>query len=259
MIEEIKKISIIGAGNVGSHLAKVFSKNGLNVQQIFSRNIDRAVKIAALSGAKPINDLSLLNDDIDMLILAIPDDVIMEVCNKISLSNALIVHVSGSTSINIFEEKVSNYGVFYPLQTFSERKEVDFKDIPICIEANNQHGFELLKGLAGLISNDVRKIDSKQRLAIHIAAVFASNFTNFMNVLALDFLEKNNVKYDIMFPLINETFNKLLTHSPKEMQTGPAIRDDRKIIEKHIDILKNDSDKKEIYKLLSDNIKKYFN
>ncbi|MEA3504662.1 MAG: DUF2520 domain-containing protein, partial [Bacteroidota bacterium] len=218
----------------------------------------KAEKVAKQIGAEPINNLLLLDIDVDLLILAVPDDVLSDICAKLLGHKGLIVHVSGSTPLNVFDKRTDNFGVFYPLQTFSIVKEVSFTDIPICVEADNKHNLLLLKGLANKISRDVREIDSDQRLALHIAAVFSCNFVNYMNVMAEDLLQNKNIDFDILLPLIKETSKQLLKHSPKEMQTGPAKRNDIRVIEKHLTVLQSSTDKREIYKLLSDNIKNFF-
>jgi predicted short-subunit dehydrogenase-like oxidoreductase (DUF2520 family) len=153
--------------------------------------------------------------------------------------------------MDVLKNVSSNYGVFYPLQTFSKTRDVDFSDIPICIEACCDETCDALNLLAKEISNDVRKINSAQRQFIHLAAIFASNFTNHMYTLADEILEKENVSFDILLPLIRETAKKIESKSPKDAQTGPAIRGDMKIIEKHIQDLQSEPGKLVLYKIIS--------
>ena len=144
-------------------------------------------------------------------------------------------------------------GVFYPLQTFSKDKQVDFSIIPICLESEYPGDFSLLETLAKCISENVYKIDSKQRQALHVAAVFVSNFTNHMYKLGSDICNDNNIPFDILKPLIVETADKIMHLSPQEAQTGPAIRNDKKTLEKHLEFIK-DQNQKNIYNTITESI-----
>jgi predicted short-subunit dehydrogenase-like oxidoreductase (DUF2520 family) len=244
------RVSIIGSGNVAQHLIVAFSKTtDIELVQVFARK-DAAV--AHLTSPDKI--YTNFNDIIaaDLLIIAITDDAITEVSAAIPFSNELVVHTSGSVSIEAINNK-NRPGVFYPLQTFSKSKEVDFKTIPICIETKNEKDFEILEKVAKSISNTVYKINSEQRKALHIAAVFVCNFVNYLYQIGNDICIENDLPFDILKPLIQETANKILTLSPNQAQTGPAKRKDIQTINAHLSFL-SDENQKEIYKMLTKSI-----
>ena len=244
------RVSIIGSGNVAQHLIVAFSKTtDIELVQVFARK-DAAV--AHLTSPDKI--YTNFNDIIaaDLLIIAITDDAITEVSAAIPFSNELVVHTSGSVSIEAIDNK-NRPGVFYPLQTFSKSKEVDFKTIPICIETKNEKDFQILKKVAKSISNTVYKINSEQRKALHIAAVFVCNFVNHLYQIGNDICIENDLPFDILKPLIQETANKILTLSPNQAQTGPAKRKDIQTMNAHLSFL-SDENQKEIYKMLTKSI-----
>lgn len=244
------RVSIIGSGNVAQHLIVAFSKTtDIELVQVFARK-DAAV--AHLTSPDKI--YTNFNDIIaaDLFIIAITDDAITEVSAAIPFSNELVVHTSGSVSIEAINNK-NRPGVFYPLQTFSKSKEVDFKTIPICIETKNEKDFEILEKVAKSISNTVYKINSEQRKALHIAAVFVCNFVNHLYQIGNNICIKNDLPFDILKPLIQETANKILTLSPNQAQTGPAKRKDIQTINAHL-IFLSDDNQKEIYKMLTKSI-----
>ena len=244
------RVSIIGSGNLAQHLIVAFSKTtDIELVQVFARK-DAAV--AHLTSPDKI--YTNFNDIIaaDLFIIAITDDAITEVSAAIPFSNELVVHTSGSVSIEAIDNK-NRPGVFYPLQTFSKSKEVDFKTIPICIETKNEKDFQILEKVAKSISNSVYKINSEQRKALHIAAVFVCNFVNHLYQIGNNICIKNDLPFDILKPLIQETANKILTLSPNHAQTGPAKRKDIQTINAHLSFLSDDN-QKEIYKMLTKSI-----
>ena len=244
------RVSIIGSGNVAQHLIVAFSKTtDIELVQVFARK-DAAV--AHLTSPDKI--YTNFNDIIaaDLFIIAITDDAITEVSAAIPFSNELVVHTSGSVSIEAIDNK-NRPGVFYPLQTFSKSKEVDFKTIPICIETKSEKDFQILEKVAKSISNTVYKINSEQRKALHIAAVFVCNFVNHLYQIGNDICIENDLPFDILKPLIQETANKILTLSPYQAQTGPAKRKDIQTINAHLSFL-SDENQKEIYKMLTKSI-----
>jgi predicted short-subunit dehydrogenase-like oxidoreductase (DUF2520 family) len=244
------RVSIIGSGNVAQHLIVAFSKTtDIELVQVFARK-DSAV--AHLTSPDKI--YTNFNDIIaaDLFIIAITDDAITEVSAAIPFSNELVVHTSGSVSIAAIDNK-NRQGVFYPLQTFSKSKEVDFKTIPICIETKNEKDFQILEKVAKSISNTVYKINSEQRKALHIAAVFVCNFVNHLYQIGNNICIKNDLPFDILKPLIQETANKILTLSPNQAQTGPAKRKDTQTMNAHLSFL-SDENQKEIYKMLTKSI-----
>lgn len=249
-------IVILGSGNVATHLISAFQKsNEILIKQIFARN--PSVSIPDFPQEKIIHTIDQLTDA-DLYIISVSDTAINEVANQIPFNDKLVVHTSGSMPIDILGNK-NRKGVFYPLQTFTKNKEVDFKEIPICLEAENENDSTLLANLASKISNKIYFINSEQRKAMHVAAVFVCNFVNHLYQLGNDICTENNIPFEILHPLIEETANKIKSISPIDAQTGPARRNDTVTINSHLNFL-NDNNKKEIYKILTksiiDNVKK---
>lgn len=244
------RLSIIGSGNVAHHLMRAFSQNSeVELVQVLARN---PLSISSvISTDKIISDFKALCP-VDLTIIAVTDKEIADVSERIPSDNRLVVHTSGSIAIETLAAK-NRKGVFYPLQTFSKGKEIDFKTIPICIEAQQESDFELLKTVAKSISNSVYDVNSQQRKALHVAAVFVSNFTNHLYHIGNELCEENKLPFSILIPLILETAQKIVSLAPKEAQTGPAKRMDTLTINSHLDFL-TDENQKEIYKMLTKSI-----
>ena len=224
-------VLLVGKGNVATHLYTAFLKaDGISVKQISSRKLENVTPA-------------------DVTIIAVSDDVIAEVSSKIK--NTFVVHTSGSVSLNDLKNN-SNKGVFYMLQTFSKDKEVDFSEIPFCLEATNEKEYQLLERLAKSIGIKIYTINSKQRKTLHVAAVFVNNFTNHLFKIGNDICKENNIPFEILQPLIKETFLKIQSLSPEKAQTGPAIRKDKKTIKNHLNLL--NTGQQEIYNILTKSI-----
>jgi predicted short-subunit dehydrogenase-like oxidoreductase (DUF2520 family) len=222
---------LVGKGNVATHLHDTFlSIDNIVFTQISSRDLKNIPKA-------------------DITIIAVSDDAIAEVSSKIK--NTFVVHTSGACSINELKN-TTNKGVFYMLQTFSKDKKVDFNEVPFCLEAENKKDEEQLKELANLIGEKIYSINSEQRKALHVAAVFVNNFTNYMYNIGSDICKEHQVPFDILLPLIKETASKIETLSPEKAQTGPAIRKDKTTIKNHLDLLNKEQQK--IYKLITKSI-----
>ncbi len=253
-------LSIAGSGNAGAFLAIKLFESGYFIKQIYSRTKSNAISLAEKVNANGINEISEIDPNIDLLIIALPDNVIPGFCNqlnKVKKSDDLaIASVSGSVQLIEIEEYFKNAGVLYPVQSFTRMTNPDQRNIPVCIEATNTNTELLIKEVALLLSNDVRYIDSNQRIYLHMAAVFASNFTNHMIAIAQEILQKAGIENNILTPLIHETINRLDIHKASDMQTGPAIRNDVNTLKKHVDLLKKTGDQRlrEIYELISANI-----
>lgn len=248
-----KTITLIGAGNVATHLGKALFEKGFSVNQVYSKSIDNAFLLANQLNAMPCDDIKFLTDESDVYLICIKDDFIAEISQQLLFKNKLIVHTSGSVSIDVLN-RFNRYGIFYPLQTFSKEKEVNISDVPFCIEANNSDTEKALLLLGKSLSKNVQLINSQQREQIHLAAVFACNFSNYMYTVAETILSKNDINFDILKPLIIETAQKIADKSPKQMQTGPAIRNDEAIINKHIKMLESSEDYQELYRIITQNI-----
>ncbi|PVX47441.1 putative short-subunit dehydrogenase-like oxidoreductase (DUF2520 family) [Flavobacterium sp. 103] len=247
------KITIIGSGNVAQHLIDAFAKNNVvEIIQVFSRT-QKDIS-PNLDSNKITNDWNALVEA-DLYIIAVSDDAIASVSTQLPFENRLIVHTSGSAPLTSLNDK-NRKGVFYPLQTFTKGKAIDFKTIPFCLETQLDNDYILLEKVAQSISDNVYKIDSHQRKALHVAAVFVNNFTNYLYQLGNDICQENHVPFDILKPLILETAEKLLTLSPKDAQTGPAKRNDISTIEAHESFLSNEN-QSTIYKILTQSIQNH--
>lgn len=244
------KVVVIGSGNVAQHLIKVMESTAdVQLEQVFARNPD---SLNHLTAKDKITDSYNKLKDADIYIIAVSDDVIAGVSSQLPFSGKFVVHTSGSVNMTETDSK-NRRGVFYPLQTFSKNKNVDFKSVPLCLETENQEDYILLEKLAKYLSDNVCAINSQQRQALHIAAVFVSNFVNSLYTTGNAICNENNIPFEILKPLIQETAHKILTVKPKDAQTGPAIRNDKKTLEKHLAFLK-DGKQKKIYQLLSESI-----
>jgi len=248
----MSKIVIIGTGNVSHHFCKAILKSKkLELIQLFGRkknlpeNFNQ--KISYTDNLKEIKQANFY-------IICVNDDAILKISNKLKVKNAIVLHTSGSTNINLLS-KHNNYGVIYPLQTFSKNKKVLFNNIPIIIEASSKIVLNKIKKVSLQLSNKILECNSNQRTLIHISAVFTNNFSNYMNIIAEKILLSQDIDPEILKPLIKETSDKLNYLSAKESQTGPAIRNDQITIQKHLNLLKK-TKYYEIYNNLSEKIKK---
>jgi predicted short-subunit dehydrogenase-like oxidoreductase (DUF2520 family) len=224
-------VLIVGKGNVGTHLYNVFIKvDGIQVYQISSRKIVNIPKT-------------------DITIIAVSDDAIAEVSSKIK--NDFVVHTAGASAMSELKNDTKK-GVFYMLQTFSKDKKINFTEVPFCLEADNDKEYQLLENLAEFVGNNIYKVNSKQRKSLHVAAVFVNNFTNHMYKIGNDICDTHNVPFEILQPLIQETSKKIIALSPEKAQTGPAIRNDKKTIKNHLNLLNKKQQK--IYKILTKSI-----
>jgi predicted short-subunit dehydrogenase-like oxidoreductase (DUF2520 family) len=248
------KVIIIGSGNVAQHLIAAFQN---------SQNLGSEIELVQVFSRQPANVSQLLNfnkitdnwdtlAEADLYIIAVSDDAIAQVSSQLTFKNRLVVHTSGSVSLNALDNN-NRKGVFYPLQTFTKNKAVDFKTIPICLESENATDFQLLNNVAKAISDTVFTINSEQRKALHVAAVFVNNFTNHLYQIGSEICRENQVPFDILKPLIAETAQKIMTISPSAAQTGPAKRNDIATIEAHEAFLSNEN-YRTIYKILTQSI-----
>ncbi len=243
-------VTLIGAGNVATHLFKALSNtNQITVKQWFNRDLKSLSTYK--SQVHIIDDLSELAVA-DIYILAISDDAISEVSSMLPFENRLVVHTSGSVNIHDLDKKHKR-GVFYPLQTFSKTAVLSFSDVPVCIETIEKADYHTLKALALALGSPVKMVNSEQRKILHLAAVYVNNFTNQLYRLAHEIAESEAAEFDLLKPLILETAKKVQTMSPYMAQTGPAKRNDRKTIKKHLSLLKNE-DHKAIYNILTQSI-----
>jgi len=251
-------ITLIGAGNVGFHLGKRLFKKGIVVKEVYSRNIDNAAFLANKIKAKAINKISRINPDSDLYIIAVKDDAIGLVCEQLSqitgIRDKLVVHTSGAAASTIIGEYFKYYGVFYPLQSFSKSRKVAFSTIPICVDAGRKKDRKVLRKLAKKITKKVANISDQERAILHVAAVIVNNFTNHLFHIGQTITEKEQINFDLLKPLIQETVLKIENFPPLEMQTGPARRNDEKTIKKHLQYLQKFPEYAQLYTLLTKSI-----
>jgi len=246
----MKNIIFVGSGNVATHLGISLQKENYKVLQVYSRSVENAKKLAEKLSTDFTNDLTQLKTA-DLIIVSVKDDAISEVLSQ--LKDSAIVHTSGSIGMDVFNGNFSDCGVFYPLQTFNKEIDVNISEIPFCIEGNSKKFEKQLIGIAKTLSNNVVSMNSEQRKLLHIAAVFACNFSNQMFSIADDLLAEKNLDFEILLPLIKQTISKLDKNKPKDVQTGPAKRNDTSIIQEHINQIQN-KEIKELYQKISSNI-----
>jgi Uncharacterized conserved protein len=249
-------IVFIGAGNLATNLAKAFYRSGFRIIQVYSRTQASAAALAGAVEATYTTEISEVRDDAALYVVSVKDDALIELLPDIvrGRKRGLLVHTAGSIPMNILKDKTERYGVFYPMQTFSKQREVDFKSIPIFVESNSAEDTCLLRAVASILSEKVYEATSEQRRYLHLAAVFTCNFANHMYALAAELLNKHNLPFEVMLPLIDETAEKVHQLTPAQAQTGPAIRFDRNVMDKHSDMLSDEPRFKEVYKLLSESI-----
>lgn len=249
------KIVCLGAGNVATHMVNAFKENGAEIAQIWSRDLANARALANEIGAEAISDLKEVDKYADLYLIAVKDDAIAKVAKGLKDINGMVVHTSGATDITVLQDH-KDYGVFYPLQTFSKSQPIDFIRVPLCLEANTEENMSSLQMMAMKLSPLIYEVDSSKRETLHVAGVFACNFVNHMYELSNKILKKNDLDFEMLRPLIMETALKVQEALPENVQTGPAKRNDKKTILKHEELLKKTPHLQDIYKNLSNSIKK---
>ncbi|MPQ47368.1 DUF2520 domain-containing protein [Marinifilum sp. N1E240] len=250
----IQNVVMIGAGNLATQLSIALHENGIEVLQVYSRTIESAKILADKVNSRYTNLLKDIVPNANLYIFALSDKALQAVLDQISLPIGNAVHTAGSIPMDIFENYTKHFGVFYPLQTFSKQRKVDFSDIPICIEANNIGLEEDLFQLGERISSNLNSISSEQRKQLHLAAVFTCNFANHMYSIGQKLLEEKDVDFKLLTPLIQETAQKVIDLNPLSAQTGPAVRFDEEIMTSHQKALKDTPDFQKLYSFVSESI-----
>ncbi|MFC2114470.1 Rossmann-like and DUF2520 domain-containing protein [Bacteroidota bacterium] len=257
-MKPIQKISIIGAGCVANFFAKELYGLGYEILEIISRTEERAGELAKSCHAKlNIDGFDHMDQSADLYILSVKDDAIMELRKKIKLKDQLIVHTSGTVSSEVLKKTSSNFGILYPLQSFSKDYTVSFADVPLFVSANQPDDEERLFSFARKLNPNVMRISDEKRAVLHLAAVFASNFPNYLLKLSKEILEDDDIDFKLLQPLVRVSMEKAFISGPEKSQTGPARRGDCSITDKHQLMLKNESWKK-LYALMSEMIRKDF-
>lgn len=253
----VMRISLIGSGRVATQLAQVLTQQH-HIVQIFSRQLVHAQQLAGPLCAEPIHRYEQINPHVDLIIIAVSDTAIAEMIAKLHAfaPSVLIVHTSGSTPLERLTQQHDNAGVFYPLQTFSFERPVEWRTTPIFVEAQRPASLDILTQLANSLSNQVYQYSSEQRLSLHLAAVFACNFSNYCYDLAKQIVDPQQVDFSLLYPLIQETAQKAMLYDPHRVQTGPAVRGDQAVLELHRQLLiqAGRPELEQVYQLLSQGI-----
>jgi predicted short-subunit dehydrogenase-like oxidoreductase (DUF2520 family) len=248
------RITLVGAGNVAWHMGKALSQKGYVIKQVLDRTASSSEQLAEELKAESSGTLEDGIAGADFCLICVTDDAIASVIERLKPGNCLLMHTAGSVPLEVFSNSAINCGVLYPLQTFTKGRPVDYSQVPFLIEANTPENLSLIQHVASSVSHQVIEADSTQRLFIHLAAIFASNFSNHMYTLAEKLAVDHNMSFDLLKPLIKETTAKAMDMSPQKAQTGPAVRGNVKVIEKHLELLKDHPRLQEMYRMISKDI-----
>jgi len=256
-VKPVQRIVLIGAGKLATQLGLALKQKGIDISQVINRNPEHGKKLAQKLKAPFISAFSTIRTDADLYIIAVSDDAIPGIVDGLRIPGKLLVHTSGSVDMDVLKPASSRIGVFYPLQTFSLRKHISFRGIPLCIEAGMKADEKILSELGIFLSGKVRLLNSEQRRILHLTAVFANNFTNFMYTIAEDLLHRHNIPFDLLQPLIKQTAKNAGVDDPFRQQTGPAVREDNDVMNRHRAMLSGHKVYLEIYNLISKSIIQY--
>ena len=250
-------IVIIGSGNVAAVLGRMFRAAGHDILQVVSRNAQAASELAYEWDSESANYMTLLNPTAELYVLAVPDDAIATLVADLRLPDALVVHTAASVSKDILKGVSPSYGVLYPLQSLRKERNL-IPEIPLYIDAGSDSSFKKLRELAGSISG-FPAVDASdtERVKLHLAAVFVSNFPNHLYALAEDYCRTEGIAFEQLYPLIIETATRLDSASAASLQTGPAARGDRSTMDAHLLLLKDHPQLRAIYEVMSDSIRQF--
>lgn len=249
-----KRLVIIGTGNVATALSLAFSEEGHIIVQVYGRDADKAAALAKRCNAAGISDLSQLSADADLYIIAVSDSAVASLAASLQLGDKLLVHTAGSVSREVLKSSSTAYGVLYPVQSLrAEMNRVPY--LPFLVDANSPENATWLQSLALTVSTQVQFATDEQRLRLHVAAVVVSNFTNHLYALAEDYCKKEGADFRMLLPLISEVAERIQYASPKELQTGPAVRNDMNTINRHLTLLEDFPELKKIYADMSESIR----
>jgi predicted short-subunit dehydrogenase-like oxidoreductase (DUF2520 family) len=251
------KVVIIGSGNVASVLGRLIKKAGHDILQVLSKDAENAGSLATALGASFTNDKEKINKEADIYLVAVTDRALNEIDQSCNFGDKLVVHTAGAVPMDILKNSAVNYGVIYPLQSLRKENPDMQLDIPLLIDGSTPEVVSVIEKFALTISSTVTLTTDAQRLKLHVAAVFVSNFTNHLYMLAADYCSKEGLDFKILLPLIEETALRLKHHLPADMQTGPAARKDITTLDKHLRELSVHPVLRNIYLKMSDSIMNY--
>ncbi len=259
-MNNIANISLVGTGNVALHLGHALTAAGLDILEVSARKEASGVELVKALGSDSSikKDLDFRESNTDLVVLCVSDDAVAEVAKKLKvLPTTTVIHTSGAVEIDVLKSH-SSFGVLYPLQTFSRHRNVDFSEVPVMIEASDYTTRSRLLAMAHELSHHVRYVSSEDRKRIHLAAVFANNFTNHLLRVSFDQLAVLDIDKALVRPLVMETVLKAFEDGPEASQTGPARRGDKNTIQTHIEALSDHPDAQALYQLIADQIKRHF-
>lgn len=247
------KIVFIGAGKLAVNLGRALVMAGHDVMQVYSRTMQSASDMAAVVGGAPLTNINELSNEADAYIIAVSDGVLPELIPQIckGREQKVFMHTAGSMPMDVFSGMALHYGVFYPMQSFSKERKVDFKTIPCFIEANDECSMRVIGELAESVSDNIKELSSEDRKYLHLSAVFACNFVNHCFAISADILAEHGLSFDVMYPLIDETVRKVHQMEPATAQTGPAVRYDGNVIRAQSMLLRGNPLVKDIYERMS--------
>jgi predicted short-subunit dehydrogenase-like oxidoreductase (DUF2520 family) len=258
MRSQENSIVLLGAGNVATQLGILLHDKGFPVVQVYNRTLSAAAILGKKLHAAYTCDIKTIFPDAGIYLFALSDSALATVASELPVSKGLWVHTAGSVPLDIFADYADRVGVLYPLQTFSKNRNLASLHFPFFIEANNPDDEDWLETIAYTLSNCVVRLSSEKRKYLHLAAVFACNFTNHLYALAAKLLEQQGLDWNLLLPLIRETASKVESTPPLHVQTGPAVRKDNEVIDRQLELLKACPDMQELYRLLSNSIWKMY-
>ena len=250
------RIAFIGAGRLATNLGLTLLGAGHEIVSVYSRTMQSAEALAERIGGKPVDRAENLPMEADAYIIAVKDSALAEVIPAVTKGreHQVFMHTAGSMPMSMFQGMARHYGVFYPMQSFSKERPVDFAEIPTFIEANDEKAMQVIRRLAESITERIYPLSSDDRQYLHLAAVFACNFVNHCYAMSAEILEQHGMSFDVMLPLIDETARKVHQLHPQEAQTGPAVRYDENVIRHQIQLLREHPFMKDLYERMSLNI-----
>jgi predicted short-subunit dehydrogenase-like oxidoreductase (DUF2520 family) len=253
-------VTVIGAGNLGSHLALGLHRAGCHIEQVFSRKRSKAESVGHETGAEPVVHLDEIRDGADLYLVAVADDAVQTVANQLRhtlSSDMFVAHTAGSVHSDVLAAW-QHHGVFCPLQTFTSSRPVEWKSVPIILHGSTPEMGETLHDFAHKLTDHEVRLPDQQRAVLHMAAVVANNFSNHMLTLSESIAIDHDLDFNLLKPLIEETVHKVMDASPREVQTGPARRGDEHTIEEHLEILKDRPQIARLYRMISEDIQMWY-
>jgi predicted short-subunit dehydrogenase-like oxidoreductase (DUF2520 family) len=254
MTIKTRKIVLVGAGKVASQLSLALFRKGYEIMGVYNRTASKGLRLAKRLNAGYEPEIGRLTQMADLYIVAVSDSAIPEITGQLRVKDKLVAHTSGMLGMEILSQSSSNTGVFYPVQTFSGRSRVNFSKVPVCIEGNTENSARQLTEVARTITEIIHFPDHRQRQILHLSAVFASNFTNYMYSVAEEILLGHDLDFNLLKPLIQQTARNTRHNRIFQYQTGPAVRGDHPVIAQHRALLKDRPDLLEMYNVLTSNI-----